>query len=274
MIYKCLFPGGKPKALTLSYDDGVSSDRRLIALMREYGIRGTFNVNAGLMNGSGSERRDGTFVYRMKPDEYGVYEGFELAVHGYSHPDLAQMPPDLVTDEIINDRRGIERMTGQPVRGMAYPYGSYDERLVAQLRQLGVAYSRTTRATSDFSLPGDFLTWHPTCHHKAANLQELADRFLAERNRRGPRVFYLWGHSYEFHEDGNWPVIEDFFRKMAFRDEIWYATNMEIYEYVQALNRLSFSVDGDLVSNPSAMDVWIQRDGESKRIAGGTTGKI
>ena len=44
-----LFPQGKPKALTLSYDDGVTQDERLIALMKKYGIRGTFNLNPGVM---------------------------------------------------------------------------------------------------------------------------------------------------------------------------------------------------------------------------------
>lgn len=35
------FPGGKGKCLTLSYDDGVEQDIRLIGLMKQYGIAGT-----------------------------------------------------------------------------------------------------------------------------------------------------------------------------------------------------------------------------------------
>ena len=41
------FPGGKPKCITLSYDDGVEQDIRLIALMEQYGFKGTFNLNYG-----------------------------------------------------------------------------------------------------------------------------------------------------------------------------------------------------------------------------------
>ena len=48
MIVDMLFPGGKAKAFTLSYDDGVESDFRLADLMRKYGVKGTFNVNSGI----------------------------------------------------------------------------------------------------------------------------------------------------------------------------------------------------------------------------------
>ena len=44
-----LFPGGKKKALTLSYDDGVTQDERLIDIMNQYKVKGTFNINAGMM---------------------------------------------------------------------------------------------------------------------------------------------------------------------------------------------------------------------------------
>ena len=46
-VYQC-FPGGKHKALTLSYDDGKEQDRRLVALFNQYGIKGTFHINSGL----------------------------------------------------------------------------------------------------------------------------------------------------------------------------------------------------------------------------------
>lgn len=274
MIYKTLFPGGKYKALTLSYDDGVSTDIHLMELMRQYGIKGTFNVNAGLMNGSGTQRKDGTFVYRLKPEEYAPYEGFELAVHGYTHPFLNRMPADLVIDEIANDRRGIEEMAGYPVHGMAYPYGTYNDELVAQLKHLGIFYSRTTKSTFDFNLPTEYLTWHPTCHHNAPNLMELADKFLEAPERAGMRLFYLWGHSYEFADNFNWNVIEDFFKKMGKKEEIWYATNMEIYMYMQAVERLVYSIDGSMITNPSAIDVWVCCDNQKVCIHSGETLKI
>ena len=47
-VYTC-FPGGKAKALTMSYDDGKLEDIRLLEIFNKYGIKGTFNLNYGEM---------------------------------------------------------------------------------------------------------------------------------------------------------------------------------------------------------------------------------
>ena len=39
-VYTC-FPGGKAKALTMSYDDGKLQDKRLIGIFNKYGIKAT-----------------------------------------------------------------------------------------------------------------------------------------------------------------------------------------------------------------------------------------
>ena len=47
VIYTC-FPGGRHKVLTMSYDDGRQEDYRLVELFNKHGIKGTFNLNAGI----------------------------------------------------------------------------------------------------------------------------------------------------------------------------------------------------------------------------------
>ena len=37
---------GKMKAVTFSYDDGVTQDKRLIELFNKYGLKATFNINS------------------------------------------------------------------------------------------------------------------------------------------------------------------------------------------------------------------------------------
>lgn len=44
---------GKNKAVTFSYDDGVTQDIQLVNLFNKYGLKCTFNLNSGLMNKSG-----------------------------------------------------------------------------------------------------------------------------------------------------------------------------------------------------------------------------
>ena len=40
---------GKNKALTFSYDDGVTQDKRLIEIFNKYGLKATFNLNSELL---------------------------------------------------------------------------------------------------------------------------------------------------------------------------------------------------------------------------------
>nr|MBQ4320590.1 polysaccharide deacetylase [Clostridia bacterium] len=83
--------------------------------------------------------------------------------------------------------------------------------------------------------------------------------------------FYVWGHAYEFPKDDNWGMIEEFCREVSTIEDAWFATNIEIYDYVTALDRLEFSVDGKAVHNPSAVSVWVSDDSEAVEIVGGGT---
>ena len=74
------------------------------------------------------------------------------------------------------------------------------------------------------------------------------------------RLMYVWGHSYEFTNDNNWEVIEDFCKLMGGHDDIWYATNIEIIDYMEVLNRLKFSANGEKVYNPSVQSAWLVVD--------------
>ena len=79
----------------------------------------------------------------------------------------------------------------------------------------------------------------------------------------------VWGHSYEFDHDDNWELIETFCAMMGKREDIWYATNIEIVDYMDAAERLQFTAAGDKVYNPSALSIWIEVDKEKLEIPGG-----
>ena len=84
-------------------------------------------------------------------------------------------------------------------------------------------------------------------------------------------VMYVWGHSFEFNNDKNWDKMEKFCDKIAGNDDVWYATNIEIVDYVNATRALKFSWDRRLIYNPSAIDVWIEVDGACVKIPNGET---
>jgi hypothetical protein len=77
---------------------------------------------------------------------------------------------------------------------------------------------------------------------------------------RFPKLFYLWGHAYELDNDNNWELLEEICKKLGNRDDIWYATNIEIYNYMTAQKQLQISVDERTFYNPTAIDVWVERD--------------
>lgn len=269
------YPGFRCKALTFSYDDGVIADRRLVGILQKNGLKGTFNLNSGLMG----TRPDWLLTAEECAALYPA-AGMEVALHGYTHTWLEQQPAPMAAYEIVADRQVLEGMFGYPVTGMAYPFGTYNDTVLDVLRMSGVQYARTVKSTRAFDLPEDWLCLHPTCHHNDKQLFELADRFLAiaekpDRPGRSPMaMFYVWGHSYEFDNDRNWDVIERFAEKMAGHEDIWYATNIEIYRYVQACGRVEVAVDGSSCYNPTAFDICFYAGGKPYTIRAGETIKI
>lgn len=266
------FPGGKSKALTLSYDDGVEQDIRLLEIMKQHGLKGTFNINSGLYAGEGTVYPAGQIHRRMT--EKQLTEGFkdsgqEIAVHSLTHPFLEQLPESMAAKEILEDRERLEKQFDTIVRGMAYPFGTFNDKVVDILKACGIVYARTVISTFDFRLPADWLRLTATCHHNAPELMELAKKFAEGKPDRAPYLFYLWGHSYEFEEKDNWNVIEEFADYMGNREDIWYATNIEIYEYIKAYEQLVFSADGRRIKNPVSMDLWLKYEGGIYEIKAG-----
>ena len=265
---------GKSKVLTFSYDDGVVQDIRLIDIFDKHGLRGTFNINTGRYLAEDVVREK--FHGKMKLSESQklyVDSGHEVAVHTLNHTFLDKLSSVDIIKEILTDRRNIEIQYKTVARGMAYPYGVYTEEAIESLKQCGICYSRTTVSTENFKFPQNWLTWNPTCHHKNPKLMDFARRFV-EENSRYPMdnwLFYVWGHSFEFDHQDNWNVIEEFAEYVGNKEDIWYATNIEIYDYVKAYESLQVSVDETIVHNPSAIDVWVMVEGATYCIKGGTT---
>jgi len=94
----------------------------------------------------------------------------------------------------------------------------------------------------------------------------LADEFVSKQNVERPLLFYVWGHTFEFERNNNWERMDRFMEKVAKQDDVWYATNGEIYDYVNAYENLVFSADGKRIYNPSKMSVWVEIDGTCYKI--------
>ena len=258
------FPGGLCKALTLSYDDGVEQDIRLLDIMQKNGLKGTFNINSGEFTPEGTvfpaEQRHRRMTEKTIVEQLAS-SGQEVAIHAYYHGDLPALPPAHAVWQIMRDKECLEELFGRIIRGMAYPFGTFSESFTQTLRDCGVAYARTVQSTHRFELPDNWLTLPATCHHKDPRLMELAEKFVEAKPYR-PQMFYLWGHSYEFDDDNNWQVIETFAEYMGGREDIWYATNIQICDYVQAWRSMYISANGRRLYNPTAIPLWVEIDGQ------------
>ena len=130
-------------------------------------------------------------------------------------------------------------------------------------------------STHGYDLPEDTFEWNPTCHHGDEKLMELLEDFVNTQGKK-PQLFYLWGHAYEFDRDDNWNIIEEALDYIdRNREGIWFATNGQILEYLQAYDMLEYSVDGSMIYNPSVIDVEIETSFTTREILkSGTITKI
>ncbi len=259
------FPGGRSKALSVSYDDGSEHDRRLVALFNAYGIRGTFHLNSDSL---GHEYKIG------REEAVSLYRGHEIACHGATHADLTQLSDDAIRHELGWDKHRLEELTGAPVRGLAYAFGTHDDRVVGLVAEAGFAYARGIHDIWGFGLPQDPLRLTTTCHHGGA--MDMGRKLLASD---GPDLQWMrvYGHSYEL--DGfmtgdtskNWEYMEDFCRMMRGHGSVWYTTLIEMTDYLAAARALETTGNGATVTNRSSLAVWINQGGIDFEIPGGGT---
>jgi peptidoglycan/xylan/chitin deacetylase (PgdA/CDA1 family) len=223
---------GKKKAITFSYDDGVTQDIRLTELFNKYGLKCTFNLNSGFLGQSGELVREGVYVRHDKiaPELVrGVYEGHEVATHAVTHPDLTKLSDEEIIREIEDDRIRLSELVGYDVVGHAYPFGTCDRRVADILdTRTGVKYARTVKSTYNFDIQTDLQLFNPTVYHhrEMDEMFRLGEKFLNLKTDE-PKLFYIWGHAYEFDIHNDWKRFEEFLEMISGREDIFYGTNAE-----------------------------------------------
>ena len=265
MIRTNRYPDGKSYAVTMSYDDGLLADRKLIEIFNTYGIKGTFHLISG---------RIGTNPAYVTWEELPtLYAGHEIACHSVEHPHLEQMPANAQYEQLIEDRKALEAAAGKLVRGFSFPFGTWSAATLDAMKTAGLEYGRTTNNTNNFLFPENFLLWHPTCHHK--DCERHVDQMIYNIEKapwRAGGMLYIWGHSYEFNNDNNWDLIERVCQKLSnYKDSIWFATNVEIMDYKKAVEQLKVSADGKKLYNPTATDIWVDVDDAPVKVPAGET---
>lgn len=250
MDFELCYPGWKEKAVTFSYDDGQIFDRRLVEIFNRYQLKATFHLNSGTLDQEG---------YVTGVEAASLYKGHEVACHGVNHAFPTHLAGERLVQELLRDRIALEKCTDSIVRGYSYAFGEYDSRVVNTLKVLGFAYGRTVESHGGFRIPEDFMKWTPSCHHNDAFGK--AAEFLNTPEYRKLPLFYVWGHSFEFEREQTWEKMEDFCREIHGQENVWYTTNIDYVNYINAARSLIFSADGTRVQNLSSVKIYFKRNG-------------
>ncbi|MBR3805317.1 MAG: polysaccharide deacetylase family protein [Clostridia bacterium] len=224
--------GGKMKAITFSYDDGVTQDLRVIEMFNRYGLKGTFNLNSGGFGGRFSNYIEGNLVYRDKVfahDVRAIYEGHEVASHTLNHPDLTKLSEEDIVYQIEEDRKRLSDLVEYDIVGLAYPCGYVDGRVVDIIKsKTGIKYARTVNVTHGFDLPSDLYRLDFSTRNFGEGLFELAEEFINLKPDE-PKILSIWGHAYEFDWHRDWHIFERFCNLISGHSDIFYGTNREVF---------------------------------------------
>ena len=224
----------KMKAVTFSYDDCTIQDKRLVQLFNKYGVKATFNINSELLGTKNELVRKGVKVCHDKlpaTEIESLYRGHEVGVHTLTHPYLQDIDDDNeIIRQIEEDRINLEKIVGYEVCGMAYPGDGDNAHRVATIirNHTNIKYARTTNSTFNFDLQDNLYIFNPTVHHSDfENLFKLGEEFVSLETDT-PKLFYIWGHSFEFDIFDDWAKFEDFLKLISGKDDIFYGTNKEV----------------------------------------------
>lgn len=266
MIRK-LYPGGKARAFNISYDDGVVQDIRFVELLNRYGLKGTFNLNYGLMRQGFTWQHECGMTVRRIPQEQvlSVYQGHEIASHSFTHPYFDNMDETEILKELGSDKFFLERLTGREVAGYATPFYYYSDLMADCVRHCGFEYARISEESNDYSIPGDFYRWRGSKFHWDGDLEEFVQGFL--ETDRELALCQLVGHSYDLDVMHLWERMERLCCWVSDQDDVWPATHIELVRYLRNM-RLARITEREII-NDSGTELWFAVNGKTVNLLPG-----
>ena len=147
-LFRALFRGARlpSRPVLISVDDGYVDDvKQILPVLKAEHMVATFYVitgrihEKGFLNATEIRRLDGA--------------GMDVGAHTRTHVPLAALPAAAARLQIAGSRRDLERILGHPVYWFAYPYGSTDAAVTAEVRRAGFVLAATTSGgTAESSL--------------------------------------------------------------------------------------------------------------------------
>ncbi|GAA3161368.1 MULTISPECIES: polysaccharide deacetylase family protein [Streptomyces] len=128
----------------LTFDDGYTDFLTgALPLLRRYDCGATLFVLPGRLGGDNAWDPLGPRKPLLTADgiRRAAAEGIEIGSHGLTHVDLTRADDAALTAEVAESRARLTELTGAPVDGFCYPYGTVDARAVEAVRKAGYGYA-------------------------------------------------------------------------------------------------------------------------------------
>lgn len=246
----------KKIVFTTSWDDGHELDFRVLEMLSQYRLAGTFYIPKNY------NKRSLTDQAIRK-----IAEKQEIGAHSLNHLDLTKVSLAKAREEIFASKKYLEELLEKEVKVFCYPKGNYNSKIKKLVKQAGFLGARTAKewhfeiASDFFEMPGS-LHIYPFPFRPLSSIRQYKNpkNFLAPLFRQCPyvlkyrlgikpffswpalarasflyaekhgKVFHLFGHSWEIEKYNMWKDLEKFFKLVSRQENIVFLTNSEVYE--------------------------------------------
>lgn len=258
-MIKKLYPNGKSKAFNVSYDDGVLQDERFIKLLNTYNLKGTFNLNSGLMENEFEWIHEtGCIVKRLSKEKVlPLYNGHEVASHTLTHPFMQEKTENEIMEELETDKKNLEKLFGRQIKGFAVPFDYYSELIESCVKKCGFEYARISEESLSFAPQPNYHRWKATVFHLDDSLEKLTEDFIQTNEELA--LFQITGHTYDFDTENMWDKIETILKKISLQKDILPMTTIEIIDYLKAIEQAEIT-ERHIINN-SEQTLWFLVDG-------------
>lgn len=267
-MIKRLYPNGKTKAFNITYDDGILQDVRFVELMNKYGLKGTFNLNSGLMETEFEwTHPNGMIVKRLPPTVVAnLYQNHEVASHTLTHPYLSQLTEAEVMHQMEQDKENLERLTGKQVLGFAGPFRHWSPMIARCAQKCGFEYARTAEERYSYAPPEAYYDWAAGSYHIMPGFRDFVEGFFDTNEELA--LCQIVGHAYDLDAENMWDYMESILKRVAEDKRILSMTNLELVRYLKAMR--SAVITEDEIKNPSDLPLWFEWNGNTICVAPGS----
>jgi peptidoglycan/xylan/chitin deacetylase (PgdA/CDA1 family) len=144
------------RPVVLTFDDGYGDFySQAMPLLKQHGFTATLFMTTGWVGKEGEKKRMLNWRELAEAEQTGI----EIGAHTCKHPQLDQLPENLIREELYVSKSLLEDNLGLKVPGLAYPFGYSNAKVRRVAREIGYDYAyavgnaMTTDTADAFALP-------------------------------------------------------------------------------------------------------------------------